>query len=94
MTCSGGTDAEKRKDGQKMPPIIDKEKCVKCKKCANICPLDIFETEAQGYPLVKYPFECWHCNACVQDCEKEAISLRIPLPASLLYVETKGEENP
>jgi len=55
--------------------------------------MDIFEVESQGYPLVKYPFECWHCNACVLDCEKEAISLRIPLPASLLYIEAKGEKS-
>jgi adenylylsulfate reductase subunit B len=75
-----------------MPPIIENEKCVKCGICADICPLDIFETDAGGYPTVKYPFECWHCNACVLDCKKEAITLRVPLPSSLLYID-KTEVN-
>ena len=76
-----------------MPPIISKEKCVKCNKCAEICPIDIFEIDSHGYPLIKYPFECWHCNACVLDCGKEAISLRVPLTASMLYIEAEGENN-
>ena len=24
-----------------MPPIIDKEKCIECGTCAQICPLDV-----------------------------------------------------
>lgn len=24
-----------------MPPVIDREKCVKCGYCAEICPLDV-----------------------------------------------------
>jgi len=70
-----------------MPPIIEKAKCVKCGVCADICPLDVFETDAEGYPTVKYPFECWHCNSCVIDCTKEAIRLRVPLPSSLLFID-------
>ena len=76
-----------------MPPVIDKDKCIKCRKCTDICPIDIFETDTDGFPVIRYPFECWHCNACAIDCEKEAITLRIPLPASLLYIDPNEIKN-
>lgn len=70
-----------------MPPIIDKEKCSGCGTCADVCSSDVFfGSEEGGTPLVRYPEECWHCNACVLDCPVDgAVTLRIPLPAMLLY---------
>ena len=42
-------------------------------------------------PEIKYPEECWHCNACVLDCKQSAITLRIPLPAMMLHVEANDK---
>ncbi|MBE3586336.1 MAG: ferredoxin family protein [Thermoanaerobacter sp.] len=71
-----------------MPPVIDKDKCTGCGTCADICPMDVFFGYKQGeIPEVKFGEECWHCNACVLDCPSEAIRLRIPLPAMMLYVD-------
>ncbi len=71
-----------------MPPIIDAEKCKPCGTCAAICPVDVFENIGPGKtPLIKYPDECWHCNSCALDCPKQAITLRVPLPAMMLYVD-------
>ena len=71
-----------------MPPIITKEKCNACGTCAEICPTDVFRAVRKGIPpLVKYPEECWHCNACVLDCKQSAVTLRLPLPAMMLHVE-------
>lgn len=71
-----------------MPPIIDEESCNACGICADICPTDVFGVVAKKEtPKIKYPEECWHCNACVLDCKQEAITLRIPLPAMMLHVE-------
>ncbi len=73
-----------------MPPIINAEKCNACGVCADICPTDVFHVrEKKTMPAVRYPEECWHCNACVLDCKQEALSLRIPLPLMMLYVEAK-----
>ena len=45
-----------------MPPVIDKEKCVDCGTCAQICPLDVirYEKDENGkkHVVVKYPYEC------------------------------------
>ncbi len=74
-----------------MPPIIMKEKCNACGTCAEICPTDVFRAGKKGEsPVVKYPEECWHCNACVLDCGQSAIELRLPLPAMMLHVEAAG----
>lgn len=70
-----------------MPPVIDNNKCTTCGKCVDVCPQDVFfASQRQNVPIISYPEECWHCNACVQDCPVEgAIKLRIPLPLSLCY---------
>ena len=71
-------------------PVVDKEKCNACGVCADICPTDVFRAAGQKEtPEIKYPEECWHCNACVLDCKQSAITLRIPLPAMMLHVEAK-----
>jgi adenylylsulfate reductase subunit B len=69
-----------------MPPIIDKDKCNGCGRCVEICPTDVFfGSEKKKIPVVTYPDQCWHENACVRECPKEAIKLRLPLPMMLIY---------
>lgn len=72
-----------------MPPVIDKTKCTGCRTCAAICPLDVFGRQSAGVrvPEIRYPDECWHCNACVLDCPAQAIRLRFPVPTMLLYTD-------
>ena len=76
-----------------MPPVIDKDKCSGCGMCADICPLDVLFCSGAGEaPVIAYEEECWHCNSCVLDCPEEAISLRVPLPAMMLYIDAVKEE--
>lgn len=71
-----------------MPPRIDQEKCIGCGICVDICPLQVLkQDQPKETPRVLYGDECWHCNACVLDCPKTAISLRIPLNYMLLHVD-------
>lgn len=72
-----------------MPPIIDRDKCERCGLCISICPTNIF-TPGEDGPVVKWPEECWHCNACVLDCPAQAIELRLPLNFMLLHVKTSS----
>ena len=79
-----------------MPPIIDKEKCIECGTCAQICPLDVIrfvkDENGKKHVKVKYPYECWHCRACAIDCPKQAIKLRYPLSHMLLHIEVNPDE--
>ena len=71
-----------------MPPVIHANLCKKCCRCAEACQSDVFYGSIPGtMPAVTYPDECWHCNACVLDCPKKAVSLRIPLNYMLLHVD-------
>lgn len=78
-----------------MPPVIDKNKCVKCGYCAQICPLDVIkviEKESFKDVIVKYPDECWHCRACEKDCKAGAIRMRYPLSHLMLYMNPEWRE--
>lgn len=60
-----------------MPPVFDKEKCLKCGICVDLCMADAIHPTEDGTPYVKYPKECWHCGACRMDCPEEAISIKL-----------------
>lgn len=69
-----------------MPPVIDIDKCNACSVCIDVCPQNVFfDSKRDEIPLITYPEECWHCNSCVLDCPKEAVSLRIPLTQMICY---------
>lgn len=69
-----------------MPPLIDKNSCVTCGICVEICPLDVLKQE-NNHILVKYPEECWHCRACIMDCPNNALTMRYPLSHMLLHID-------
>lgn len=72
-----------------MPPVIDTTLCTACRTCVTVCPLQVFrfKENADQVPRVAFPYECWHCNACVLDCKQGAIRLRIPLSSQMMHVE-------
>ncbi len=59
---------------------IDPKKCIGCKICYEICPMDVFtlDQDNEGKPKVAYEEECWHCGICWMDCPKRAIDITIP----------------
>lgn len=71
-----------------MPPVINVERCTRCGTCADICTMHVFQrATADAPPAIAYPEECWHCTACIMDCPAKAVTLRLPLPYRLLYVD-------
>jgi 2-oxoglutarate ferredoxin oxidoreductase subunit delta len=42
--------------------------CKKCKICVTFCPKAVFEWDALGRPVVKYPERCIKCMLCVGRC--------------------------
>jgi adenylylsulfate reductase subunit B len=65
-----------------MPAKIDYSHCIGCKKCYDLCPIDVITwDEKNKKPVVTYEEECWHCGVCWMDCPTRAID--ITYPASL-----------
>lgn len=54
---------------------VDKEKCVKCRKCVNYCPRDVLRADENGFPYMKYRDDCWYCDVCTYICPTEALVL-------------------
>lgn len=79
-----------------MPPMINQEKCVECGTCVQICPLDVIRYQedefGKKYVVVKYPYECWHCRACVKDCPQGAMTMRYPLSHMIFHMEVEKKE--
>lgn len=77
-----------------MPPIINHQKCTGCKTCVTVCPMDVFgyQPKDRKVPLVQFPEECWHCNACVIDCPAKAVTLRVPLSSMVVFTEPLKRE--
>lgn len=73
------------------PIIINEDKCIGCKKCMEICQVDIFvpnPDKTKKAPVVLYPGECWYCGNCVVVCPVEgAIELRHPLMNRAHWIE-------
>jgi succinate dehydrogenase/fumarate reductase flavoprotein subunit len=63
----------------KMPAKIDYKKCIGCKKCYDLCPIDVFTMDEQtNMPAATYNEECWHCGICWMECPKRAIDITYP----------------
>lgn len=78
-----------------MPAVINRQKCIGCFHCVDICPTDAYGPQEPGSkaPVIQYPEECWHCNACVFECPAKAIRLRLAAPCSMVFVEAIKKEN-
>jgi NAD-dependent dihydropyrimidine dehydrogenase PreA subunit len=62
--------------------IINPDKCIRCKKCIEVCRSDVMvpDPEEDGMPIVLYPDECWFCGCCVEHCPvPEAIQMIHPM---------------
>ena len=63
-----------------MTAEFDYEKCTGCRRCYELCPLDIIAwDEEENRPYVKYPDECQLCFICQTECPETAVKVKIPL---------------
>ena len=58
---------------------VDNSKCIGCKTCYEMCPMDVFTWDKENKkPVVAYIEECWICGICWMDCGSRAIDIRLP----------------
>jgi len=54
---------------------IDQEKCVKCKRCLQVCPT--FSVDEGSINEGKMRITCTKCGKCVDACPKKAIFFHV-----------------
>ena len=77
---------------------IDRDLCVKCGLCAEVCPRGIIHLHSE-WPEAREPALCIGCGHCVAICpaaaldnEKAPLSSQIPLPAPPVLSEEKARQ--
>ena len=58
-----------------MSIAINKDLCVGCRKCVNVCPGTLISIDDENKAYIKYEKDCWGCSSCVKECKKRAIAL-------------------
>lgn len=54
---------------------LNKEKCIGCKMCINVCPHEVFTIEDKKAVIMKKD-SCMECGACAQNCPSGAIEVK------------------
>jgi Pyruvate/2-oxoacid:ferredoxin oxidoreductase delta subunit len=55
-------------------PVIDRDRCRKCKLCLNFCLFGVYSTDDQEQVRVSHPDHCKNnCPACARVCPAQAI---------------------
>ena len=57
-------------------PVVDNDKCVKCKICERYCPEGCIDIRENGCNIDM--FYCKGCGLCAYECPKKAIEMSIP----------------
>jgi adenylylsulfate reductase subunit B len=78
-----------------MSIAIDKQKCIGCGKCRNVCPGSLIKLDSDNRAYIKYPKDCWGCTSCIKECHKYAISFYLGADiggmGSLVHTEKNGD---
>lgn len=72
---------------------INKDRCVGCRKCEEVCPGTLIQVKDHK-ATIKYPKNCWGCASCVKECKVGAIDFYLGADiggmGSVMNVKSEG----
>ena len=75
---------------------IDKQKCVGCAGCVEVCPGNLIKIDTDGKAVIPYPKDCWGCTSCLKECRHDAINFFLGADiggmGSILHTRTEGKK--
>ena len=54
---------------------VDREKCNGDSECIDVCPVDVYELDADGKSEPVNMDECIGCESCIEVCPTDAITI-------------------
>ena len=69
----GNTILKKTGNWRLFKPVIDYDKCSRCRACFVHCPHSCISLDESGYPQIDYE-NCKGCFTCMDECPKKVIS--------------------
>ncbi len=69
----GNTIMKKTGNWRLFKPVIDYNKCTRCRACFVHCPHSCISIDKSGYPNINYE-NCKGCFTCMDECPKSVIS--------------------
>ena len=52
----------------------DLRKCIGCKTCVRVCPLDVFRfDDSEMKSVIAYPENCQNCGQCFINCQGQSL---------------------
>ncbi|KXB07450.1 hypothetical protein AKJ51_01355 [candidate division MSBL1 archaeon SCGC-AAA382A20] len=71
---------------------IDRDNCINCGKCVEICPVNVFEMEEEE-PVIKHAGDCTLCGVCADQCPEDAIEIQMDKDASRYRIDFEAEQS-
>lgn len=54
----------------------DLNKCIGCKMCVTVCPMDVFRFDEDAFKsVIAYPENCQSCGQCFVNCQGRALTI-------------------
>jgi NAD-dependent dihydropyrimidine dehydrogenase PreA subunit len=72
-----------------MIELVSEDRCVQCGICVKVCPTNVFDTDANGLPVIARQDDCQTCFVCEAYCPVDALYVS-PLADELEHVDEQS----
>jgi len=68
---------------------LNKEKCIKCGMCLNVCPREVLSMNANKEIAIINRDRCIECGACTKNCPTTAITVTPGVGCAYAIIKSK-----